>query len=60
MRKEVKYFKKFFVCPNCKSPLYRKSAMKLGAFKDCEYCGKCGAKIASAKEKALARIKKFG
>lgn len=53
----MKLFEKFFVCPNCKSPLYRKSAMKHGILKDDEYCGRCGAKIASAKEKALAKLK---
>lgn len=55
----MKLFAKFFICPNCKSPLMRKSALKHGAVTTNDYCGKCGTKIASAKKKALAKSKKF-
>ena len=54
----MKLFAKFFICPNCKSPLMRKSALKRGAVTANDYCGKCGAKITSAQKKALAKAKK--
>lgn len=49
-----KYFEKFFVCPNCKSPIFRKGALK-DAKPNNNYCGKCGAKIATALRKAMAK-----
>ncbi len=54
----MKYFESFFVCPNCRAPLCRKKAMKEGVVSKSKYCGECGAKIASAKKKALAKAGK--
>ena len=53
----MKYFEKFFVCPNCKAPLYRKKALKQNGKPGVNYCGKCGMKIASALNEALAKKK---
>ncbi|WP_171905669.1 hypothetical protein [Eisenbergiella tayi] len=55
----MRQFEKFFVCPNCKAPLYRKSAMREKAINKNDYCVKCGARITSAKKKALAKIWKL-
>lgn len=51
----MKYFEKFFICPNCKRPLYRKSALMKNGAPSAGYCGRCGAKIASTLKKALAK-----
>ena len=53
----MKYFEKFFVCPNCKAPLYRKKALKQNGKPGVNYCGKCGMKIASALNEALDKKK---
>lgn len=54
----MKYFEKFFVCPNCKTPLFRKKYIKRNGKPNADYCGKCGMKIASALNHALANKKK--
>lgn len=43
--------RKYFVCPECGSALCEESKIK--DFSN-NYCGHCGTKLASAKEKALA------
>lgn len=52
----MKNFEEFFVCPNCKSPLYRKEAMRTGDTSSNNYCGICGVKITSAKTAALEEL----
>lgn len=49
---QEEHFESFFVCPNCKVPIVRKSDMKY--LKDENYCGKCGFKIATAIKEAMA------
>lgn len=52
----MKNIEKFFVCPNCKAPLFRASSVKKKMFKTERHCGKCGAKIARAMKKTLAKM----
>lgn len=40
---------KFAVCPNCKKPYFRKSALKIkGAGRGYGYCGSCGLNLQKA------------
>lgn len=50
---QEEHYESFFVCPNCKVPIVRKSAMKY--LKNENYCGKCGFKIATAIKEAMAK-----
>lgn len=49
-------FKLFFVCPACEKPIVSKEEMVIDAkrWEESNYCGKCGAKIASTYKEALA------
>lgn len=57
MSKKDKKFEKFLVCPNCKSPIFRKSALKTMEPNN-EYCTNCGTKIATTVERAMAKVRK--
>ncbi len=47
--------KRYFTCPECGRALCQEA--KLSSFID-NYCGNCGAKITSARDKALALVGK--
>ena len=50
-------FEEFYVCPHCRKPLYSRADMESGIINSetrDNYCVRCGKKIASAVEKALA------
>lgn len=38
-------FEEFLVCPNCRRPLIRRSALDKGFRLDANYCGRCGVNI---------------
>lgn len=54
----MKKYEKFLVCPNCKSPVCRKSALKVQKMGPTfTYCRRCGAKLTSVIGKALVKEK---
>ena len=40
-KKKGMRFEKFFVCPNCRKPLFRKKTLKIRGL-DSRYCDQCG------------------
>lgn len=52
---QEQHFEEFFVCPNCKKPIARKRAIK---YLDNKYCGRCGIRIATAIQEAMANSEK--
>lgn len=43
---EMLEFEEFLICPNCKQPLIRRSALNKGCRLGGDFCGKCGVNIA--------------
>ncbi len=42
-KNQLRQVEKFLVCPNCKRPFFRKSALKIkGAGRGYGFCGHCG------------------
>lgn len=54
----MKYFEECFICPNCGTPLYKKSVMQDEDTKKKRFCGRCGFDIAAAKAEALKQLEK--
>ncbi len=52
----MKYFEECFICPNCGTPLYKKSVMQDENIKEKRFCGRCGFDIAAAKTEALKQL----
>ena len=52
----MKYVEECCICPNCGTPLYKKSAMQDEDTKEKRFCGRCGFNIAAAKTEALKQL----